>query len=72
MCVLSTLSIYIFFGTSKLLQSDPNVLQKAMDELSQRYQKGGLPDLRKNSINSVIYSFDNYTIYIYKVFFSVK
>ena len=25
-----------------------------------------------NSINSVIYSFDNYTIYIYKVFFSVK
>ena len=41
-------------STSKLLQSDPNVLQKAMDELSQRYQKGGLPDLRNNSINSVI------------------
>ena len=27
-----------------------------MDELSQRYQKGGLPDLRNNSINSVINS----------------
>lgn len=43
-------------STSKLLQSDPNVLEKAMNEIKARYSNGNSADLRNNSINSVINS----------------
>lgn len=43
-------------STSKLLQSDPNVLEKAMSEIRTRYSNGNGSDLRNNYINNVINS----------------
>ena len=43
-------------STSKLLQSDPNIVQKAMDEILTRYNNGNSAELRNNYINSAINS----------------
>lgn len=43
-------------STSKLLQSDPNVLEKAMSEIRTRYSEGNSAELRNNYINSSINS----------------
>ena len=43
-------------STSKLLQNDPNIVQKAMNEISARYNNGNSVDLRNNYINSAINS----------------
>ena len=42
--------------TSVLLQSNPNVLEKAMNEIKARYNSGNSAELRNNYINSVINS----------------
>ncbi len=41
-------------STSQLLQSDPNVLEKAMNEIRTRYSNGNSVNLRNNYINSAI------------------
>lgn len=41
-------------STSKLLQSDPNVLEKAMTEIRTRYGNGNSAEIRNNYINSSI------------------
>ena len=41
-------------STSKLLQSDPNVLEKAMAEIRTRYGNGNSAEIRNNYINSSI------------------
>ena len=41
-------------STTKLLQSDPNVLTKAMNEIRTRYAATGGPTLRNDYINAVI------------------
>ena len=41
-------------STSKLLQSDANILEKAMVEIKTRYNNGNSASLRNDSINSVI------------------
>ena len=41
-------------ATSALLQSDPNVLEKAMTEIRNRYNNGNSAELRNNYINSEI------------------
>ena len=43
-------------STSKLLQSDPNIVQKAMDKILARYNNGNSAELRNNYINSAINS----------------
>lgn len=43
-------------STSALLDSDPNMLEKAKQELSERYNKNNLPNLRNEYINGVINS----------------
>lgn len=43
-------------STSKLLQSNPNIVQKAMDEILTRYNNGNSAELRNNYINSAINS----------------
>lgn len=43
-------------STSALLDSDPNILEKAKKELSERYNKNNLPNLRNEYINGVINS----------------
>lgn len=40
--------------TSKLLESDPNILEKAMNELKSRYSSNNLAELRNNYINNAI------------------
>lgn len=41
-------------STSQLLQSDPNVVEKAMSEIRTRYSNGNSASLRNNYINSAI------------------
>ena len=41
-------------STSKLLQSDPNILEKAMTEIRTRYGNGNSAEIRNNYINSSI------------------
>ena len=41
-------------STSQLLQSDPNVVEKAMSEIRTRYSNGNSAQLRNNYINSAI------------------
>ena len=41
-------------STSQLLQSDPNVVEKAMSEIKTRYSNGNSAQLRNNYINSAI------------------
>lgn len=41
-------------STSKLLQSDANILEKAMSEIRTRYSEGNSSELRNNYINSQI------------------
>lgn len=41
-------------STSKLLQNDPNVLEKAMNEIRTRYSEGNSAELRNSYINSSI------------------
>ncbi len=41
-------------STSKLLQSDPNILEKAMNEILARYRNSNSSQLRNDYINSVI------------------
>lgn len=41
-------------STSKLLQSDPNILEKAMNEIANRYSNGNASQLRNDYINQVI------------------
>lgn len=43
-------------STSQLLQNDPNILEKAMNEIANRYNDTGASNLRNNYINSVISS----------------
>lgn len=43
-------------STSTLLQSDPNILEKAMNELKARYNNTNASNLRENYINNVISS----------------
>ena len=43
-------------STSKLLQSNPNIVQKAMDKILSRYNNGNSAELRNNYINSAINS----------------
>ena len=43
-------------ATSELLQSDPNILEKAMTELNARYNENNLANLRNNYINAAIES----------------
>lgn len=43
-------------STSKLLQSDPNIVEKAMNEIVSRYNSGNSADIRNNYINSAINS----------------
>ena len=43
-------------ATSELLQSDPNILQRAMTELNARYNENNLANLRNNYINAAIES----------------
>ena len=43
-------------STSKLLQNDPNILEKAMNGILERYSNNGASDLRNNYINSAINS----------------
>ncbi len=43
-------------STSQLLQSDPNVVEKAMNEMRTRYSNGNSANLRNNYINSSINS----------------
>ncbi len=41
-------------STSKLLQSNPNILEKAMNEIANRYKETNASELRNNYINSEI------------------
>ena len=41
-------------STSQLLQSDPNVVEKAMNEIRSRYSNGNSANIRNNYINSAI------------------
>ena len=41
-------------STSKLLTSDPNILEKAMAGIQQRYSQTGAAELRNNYINGII------------------
>lgn len=41
-------------STSKLLQSDPNILERAMNAIANRYNNTNASDLRNNYINPVI------------------
>lgn len=41
-------------STSKLLQSDPNVLEKAMNEIRKRYGNNNSAEMRNNYINNAI------------------
>ena len=41
-------------STSKLLQSDPNILERAMNEIANRYNNTNASELRNNYINSAI------------------
>lgn len=41
-------------STSRLLQSDPNVLERAMSEIRTRYGNGNSAEIRNNYINSAI------------------
>lgn len=41
-------------STSALLQSDPNILEKAMNEIASRYNSTNATDLRNNYINGAI------------------
>ncbi len=41
-------------STSKLLQSDPNILERAMNAIANRYNNTNAADLRNNYINPVI------------------
>ena len=43
-------------STSRLLQSDPNVLEQSMNEIRTRYSEGNSAELRNNYINSAINS----------------